>query len=121
MTDAQAAMQPAGTRAANELQNLRIATIFVYALYLAPLCNGVSAIVGLIIAYVKRKDALGTIYETHLNNAIETFWIGLILGLACIPLAFLFGLGVLIAAGLAVWLLYRVIRGLVHAIDAKAY
>ena len=122
MTDTQAAaMQPAATQSQDEVQNLRTITIIVYALYLAALCNGATAIVGLIIAYVKRKDALGTIYESHLTNAIEIFWVGLVLGLACIPLFFLFGLGALIAAGLAVWLIYRVIRGLVHAIESKAY
>jgi uncharacterized membrane protein len=122
MTDTQAAaMQPAATQSQDELQNLRTITIIVYALYLAALCNGVTAIIGLVLAYVKRKEALGTIYESHLTNAIELFWVGLVLGLACFPLAFLFGLGVLIAAGLAVWLIYRVVRGLVHAIESKAY
>jgi uncharacterized membrane protein len=122
MTDTQAAaMQPAATQSQDELQNLRTITIIVYALYLAALCNGVTAIIGLVLAYVKRKEASGTIYESHLTNTIEIFWVGLVLGLACIPLFFLFGLGVLIAVGLAVWLIYRVVRGLVHAIESKAY
>jgi uncharacterized membrane protein len=122
MTDTQAAAVPQGAAQTQDgLQNLRTITIIVYALYLAAMCNGVTAIVGLILAYVKRKEALGTIYESHLDNAIEIFWVGLVLGLACIPLFFLFGLGALIMAALFVWLIYRVVKGLVHAIDGKAY
>jgi len=45
-------------------------------------CNAVSyftlggaSIIGLIIAYVKRSDLRGTIYESHMTSAIRTFWI----------------------------------------------
>jgi len=119
MADINASRAPAGEAAAPE--NLRLFTIVVYALYIAAFCNGLTAIIGVIIAYVKRGDARGTIYESHFTNAIEVFWISLVIGLIAIPLWFLFFLGALIHLGLIVWYLYRSIKGLVRALDGRAY
>jgi uncharacterized membrane protein len=99
----------------------RMYAIIVYALYLAAFCNGLTAVIGLIIAYIKRDEARGTIYESHFANAIETFWVGLVIGLVAIPLVFLFGLGVLVWLGVVVWYLFRTIKGLVRVLDAKPY
>jgi uncharacterized membrane protein len=110
---------PAGD--ASRPGDLRLFSIVVYALYIAAFCNGFTALVGVIIAYVKRSDARGTIYESHFTNAIEVFWISLVIGLIAIPLWFLFFLGALIHLGLIVWYLYRSIKGLVRVLDGRAY
>ena len=47
----------------------------VYILYLVSLLIGITAIVGLIIAYVNRDDAPGWL-QTHYRFQIRTFWIG---------------------------------------------
>jgi uncharacterized membrane protein len=102
-------------------ESLRTFTIVVYALYLAAFCNGFTALIGVILAYVKRADARGTPYESHFTNAIEVFWVGLVVSLAAIPLLFLFGLGIIVYCGLVVWYLYRTIKGLVRTLESRAY
>ncbi|MGD0867725.1 MAG: hypothetical protein ABSA49_19480 [Rhizomicrobium sp.] len=124
MADINATRTPVGD--ASTLENLRLFSIVVYALFIAAFCNGVAALsftalIGVIIAYVKRDDARGTIYESHFTNAIEVFWITLVIELIAIPLYFLFLLGALIHVGLIVWYLYRSIKGLIRAIDAQPY
>ena len=106
---------------ATSADNNRIFALVVYGLFLAAFCNGLTALVGVVLAYIKRSEARGTPYESHFTNAIEVFWISLVVALVALPLVFLFGLGLLVYLGLIVWYLYRTIKGLVHAIDAKPY
>ena len=102
-------------------ENLKLFSIVVYALLLLAFCNGLTALIGVIVAYVKRPDARGTVYESHFTNAIETFWVGLVVSLTAIPLIFLFGLGLIVYCGLIVWYLFRIIKGMVHALEDRAY
>ena len=101
--------------------DLRTVSIIIYALYLAAFCNGFTALIAVILAYVMRADARGTPYESHFTNAIDIFWVSLVVSLAAIPLLFLFGLGVLVYCGLVVWYLYRTIKGLVRTIEGRAF
>lgn len=96
----------------------RTVTIIVYMLYLAALINGFTAVVGVILAYVKRDDARGTIYEGHFNNAIEIFWVFLAGMLVGVPLCFIL-IGIPFVIALYVWVLFRTIKGLVRAIDGQ--
>jgi len=105
--------------AAREDSNRTLA-IIVYALYLGALINGLTAIVGVIVAYAKRDDARGTVYESHFANAIEMFWVSLVLCLAGIATVW-FGVGVLIFIGTFVWFVYRSVKGLLRAIDGRPY
>ncbi|MBI1328381.1 MAG: hypothetical protein GC166_00605 [Alphaproteobacteria bacterium] len=110
---------PHAAAPARDDQN-RTMTIIIYGLLLAALFNGITAVVAVILAYVKRDDMRGTIYEGHLSNAIEIFWTALVVGvLGCvtIPLA----IGIFILAGLYIWFIYRSVKGLVRAIDARPY
>jgi uncharacterized membrane protein len=91
--------------------------IVVWALYAAAFFTvGIASIIGVIIAYVKRGDLVGTPFESHMTSAIRTFWIGLIVGLIGIVLAF-FLIGFLVLGLLALWQLFRIVRGLVRALD----
>jgi uncharacterized membrane protein len=116
-----------------------------YVLYLVAFINGVTAIIGVIIAYVKRSDAVGTVWESHVNNLIFTFWVILaafVVVLATLPvslfslvalfqqdfawpalsaLAFPMLLWMLIFPVLFIWFLYRMIRGLIRAADDRVY
>ena len=59
-------------------------------LFLIACVNGVTAIIGVIIAYVKRRDAVGTIWDSHFNNLILVFWVmvgAAILGFLTWPIA----------------------------------
>jgi uncharacterized membrane protein len=99
----------------------RIVTIIVYGLYLIGWpCLHATSLAGLIVAYLKRGEARGTIWESHFNNQIETFWITLALLVVGIPLC-LVAVGIPIVIGAVVWSLYRSIKGLIRAIDGRPY
>ncbi len=105
---------------------LRKVTIFDYALHIAsPIVSMmVLTIIALIINYVKRDDARGTVWHSHMNWMIRTcwwtvFWLVVIAVPAFVLtflsaglLSFLFVLPVL-------WYLYRMIRGLMRALDGR--
>ena len=126
--------------------NARILAIVVHALYLLALANGLTAIAGVVLAYIKRSDAKGTPYYGHFSAAIATFWVVLIAGALLMMLALqlmfgtllfyarpladsawhpavmaivpLIGLGFLV---LLIFYLYRTIKGLVRAIEGRPY
>jgi uncharacterized membrane protein len=121
--------------------DLRSLAFVCYVLFLLACANGVTAIVGVIIAYAKRRDAAGTIWRSHFDNLIFVFWVTIaaaILGLLTWPIAFgaffvswpffwppaltlPFAFGFVVFPLLAVWYLYRVIRGLLRASEERAY
>jgi uncharacterized membrane protein len=99
----------------------RILAIIGYGLYLVGWpCLHLPTIAGVILAYIKRDDARGTIWESHFDNMIETFWISLVVGIVAIPLCF-FVIGIPILIGVFVWFLYRSIKGLIRAIEHRPY
>ncbi len=103
----------------------RILAIVAYVLFLIgwPTLH-LATIGGVILAYIQRGDVRGTIWESHYEAIINTFWVSLALGvagvIACITIVGLV-VGVPLLVGLVIWFLYRSIRGLVHAIDSKPY
>jgi uncharacterized membrane protein len=124
---------------------LRTAVMIGYVLYLVAFLNGLTAIIGVIIAYVKKPDAAGTVWESHFNNMILVFWVMLaafVVMFATLPvslfslaalfeqdfawpaisaLAFPLLIWMLIFPVLFIWFLYRMIRGLIRAADDRAY
>lgn len=101
-------------------QSLKNIVTLVYALQaLAYFTGGLAALAAVIVAYVKRDDVRGTIFESHVEWQIGTFWIGL--GLAVLGgLTFWFGLGFIIWGVAAIWILYRIIKGWLALNDGKA-
>ena len=99
----------------------RIMAIVAYVLFLIgwPTLH-LATIGGVILAYVQRDDVRGTIWESHFEAIITTFWISLVVGLVAVPLCFVL-VGIPLMIGLVIWFLYRTIRGLVHAIESKPY
>jgi uncharacterized membrane protein len=103
----------------------RTLAIVAHALFLAGLLTAHLAAVGaVIIAYVQRDQARGTIWQSHYEAIISTFWTSLAVGvfgiIACITIVGLI-VGVPLLIGLAIWVLYRAIRGLIHALDDRPY
>lgn len=93
-------------------QSARNFTLAVYVLQAAGIVAGVTALVGVAINYAKRSETRGTIYESHFNWQIRTFWWGLLwLAVGSVLTEVLIGFLILAVAG--VWYLYRVIRGLI--------
>ncbi len=101
---------------------LRTPAIIVYILYLAAVISaGVAGIVGVIVAYVKREDAKGTIWESHYRNQIESFWVWLVLFIVGCLTVWVFFIGVAIILIAFIWFLYRTIKGLLRALESKPY
>lgn len=105
---------------ASREDSARSVAIIVYLLYLAALVNGLTAVIGVVLAYVKRDDARGTIYESHYSNAIEVFWIFLIGMVIAVPLCFVL-VGIPLVVALYIWVLYRTIKGVVRASEYRPY
>lgn len=93
-------------------------TIVIWALYIGGFVTGISSIVGIILAYVKRAEMVGTPFESHITSAIRTFWIALIAGVIGVVLLVV-AIGFVILIAVAIWTLYRSVRGLVLALDSK--
>jgi uncharacterized membrane protein len=103
-------------------ESFRGTAIIAYVLFLIGFPSlHLTTVVGLVVAYVQRRDARGTVWESHFTNLIETFWISLLLGLVAIPLIFAFGLGIVLGVGVLVFFLYRTIKGLIRAVDGRPY
>ena len=113
----------------------RTLPIAVHALYLAGfLTGGLSAVVGVILAYVNRGDSEYTWRESHYEFAIWTFWLflagevisALLIGVGIPLLIVLVGIIPLVVGGLAlsligVWFAVRAVLGLVYAVKGEAY
>ena len=122
---------------ANSPPSLVNVTHLVYALHALSLLIGITSaatiigafvfgmpsIIAVIINYLKRGEARGTLLESHFRWQIRTFWFGL---LWCLLGGFLFvtvigiplAIAVIIAAGL--WVIYRVVRGWLALRDRRA-
>jgi uncharacterized membrane protein len=119
----------------------RALAIVCYVLYLLAFTNGLTAIVGVVLAHIKRGETRGTIWESHFANLIHVFWIGVVFWVVfvCAGLVWLAGswhavivddfpapifalplLGLVFLA-YVVWYLYRVVRGLLRALENRAY
>lgn len=100
--------------------NPRTWAIVVWGLYLASIVTVfLTAVLGLVIAYIKRPDLAGTPYQSHMTSAIRTFWIGLAGSLIGYALTLVL-IGFVIIPVVLIWVLFRCIRGLIRALDARA-
>jgi uncharacterized membrane protein len=82
----------------------------IYVLYLASVIVGLTALVGIILAYMNRGKAGGWV-ETHYTYAIRTFWIGLLYGFISM-LLMVVGIGFLLVFAVAIWAVVRCVVGL---------
>ena len=122
-TEDTAAVQPtaAPSSAVNKSSggtDLRQYTMIIYILYMASVLLGVTSIVGVIMAYVKRADFAGTEYEDHITYLIRTFWISLI-GYLIGAVLSVIGIGLIIIIAVGIWYIYRSIAGFIKFNDNK--
>ena len=107
--------------------------VVCYALYLLAFTNGLTAIIGLIIAMSQQPTA-GPVMHSHYTFLIRTFWIGLVLmiggavvcGVGALLTIILIGfpilaLGWLILAVASIWFGVRCILGLVYLSRNEPY
>ena len=82
----------------------------VYFLYIAGMFIGISALVGIVIAYINRGKAGGWV-ETHYTWQIRTFWIGLLYSFVSV-LLMIVAIGFVLIFAVAVWVIVRCVLGL---------
>jgi uncharacterized membrane protein len=82
----------------------------IYFLYLASILIGITAIAGLIMAYVNRDDAEDWL-KSHYQFQIRTFWIGALYLFVGVLLS-QFIIGLLVLLFWLLWLIVRCARGI---------
>jgi uncharacterized membrane protein len=96
----------------------RTITLAIYVLYAASLVSGVTALIAIILNYVKRDDVVGTIYQSHFTWQIRTFWYSLLwaaVGWATVVIL----IGFLVWAAACVWFIYRIAKGWLRLTEGK--
>jgi len=92
------------------IKSAKTLTTIIYALYAASYFVGITAIVAIVINYIKKEDVAGTFLESHFRWQIRTFWFGMLWGvLGGITFLIVIGWAVLIADG--IWIIYRLVKG----------
>ncbi|MBU0744249.1 MAG: hypothetical protein KKE11_02625 [Gammaproteobacteria bacterium] len=90
--------------------SLKNITQIIYLCQALSFLFGITAIVGVIINYIKRAEVKGTWLESHFNWQIRTFWFGFLFSIVGWGLMFVL-IGFLILAVNLVWVLFRIIKG----------
>lgn len=103
--------------------SLRTLTHIVYGLFALGLISagflGVASIAAIVLAYLKRSDAAGTLYASHFDWVIRTFWWGL-LWLVLSALATWIFIGWLTGLVAIVWVVYRIAKGWLALLSGAA-
>ncbi len=89
-----------------------------YVTYVLGLLILFTPVIGVILAFIKRDEAQGSIYASHIDWLIKTFWVSLI-GLLLGRLTILILIGWLILLVTAIWFIYRVVIGLIKLNEDK--
>lgn len=90
----------------------------VYALLAASFFVGVTGLIAVVMAYVRRGRVRGTWLESHFTWQIRTFWYSLLWSVfGAVTLVVLVGYAVLF--GVFVWGVYRVIKGWLNLADGR--
>jgi len=103
--------------------SLRTLTMVTYGLFaLGYVTSGLftfATLAAIIIIYIKRADAAGTVYATHFDWLVATFLWSL-LWLALSFLTTFIGIGWLGLVATVIWVLYRLIKGFLALLDGNA-
>jgi uncharacterized membrane protein len=103
----------------NEKSDTAGSAKLVYILYLISIIIGITAIVGLVIAYVNRDDAADWL-KSHYRFQIRTFWIGalyLFIGVLLYQLV----IGAFILLFWLFWLIVRCAKGMKYLDRQQAH
>ena len=84
--------------------------LVIYILYLLSTVIGITAIIGIVMAYINRGKAGGFV-ETHYTWLIRTFWMGLLYSLVALLLAIV-AIGFILMIAVAVWAIVRLVKGI---------
>lgn len=90
----------------------------IYFLYLAGLLIGLTAIIGLVMAYTNRKDSNPDWLNSHYTFQIQTFWYGFIYLIVTILLSLII-IGWFVGLFWFIWLIIRCVNGLNNLKEQK--
>lgn len=82
----------------------------IYILYLAGIVTGVTAIIGVVMAYMAKSETTEQL-RTHYNNQINIFWKGLLYSLVGSLLTIVV-IGFLVLLFALVWYIVRTVKGM---------
>lgn len=99
-------------------ERLKTITAVVYALQAAAYFTGLTALVGVIINYVKLDDVRGTWLESHFRWQIRTFWFAL-LWFALRALSWIVFVGMIVVGATAIWVIYRIVKGWLNLYEER--
>jgi len=88
----------------------------VYILYLAGIIFGLTGIIGVVMAYINKREAPDWL-QTHYQFQIRTFWIELLYVLIGMILSIIL-IGYLVLLFWVVWLVIRCVKGM-KSLDQK--
>lgn len=114
--------QPPTQKSAPQSPNTEIKNrvMIIWGLNLASVLVGLTGLVAVVLAYLWRGEASGTIYADHFAKQITTFWITLIAVLISLPLMFV-GIGFLTLFAAVIYYLVISVLGIVRANEGRSY
>jgi uncharacterized membrane protein len=99
-------------------QNIKKYTYTVYILQALSFVVLFTALIGIIINYIKDEDVEGTWLQSHFIWQKNTFWYGLLWTLLGVMTTFLL-VGYAVLGIAMIWLIYRVAKGWIYLVDGK--
>lgn len=91
----------------------------IYVLYLIGIVVGLTAVVGVVMAYVYKDDAPAWL-KTHYELQIRTFWMAILFAIISGILTLVL-IGFLLFLALAIWWIVRCVKGLKYLDQRAAY
>lgn len=119
-------------------ENLRNIVLALYIMFVAGFfTGGLTFIVALIMAHVKKSDSVGTIYQSHVSSYLTVAWVNMGTIVIVGPLAFLlfvlmlskdtgtlgavlFVTSIAILLLVAMWSIYRICKGVLRWSEKRA-
>ncbi|HTN33357.1 MAG TPA: hypothetical protein VL091_05080 [Marinobacter sp.] len=93
--------------------------VLVYILQALSFLAGFTALVAVIINYIKLDDVRGTWVEPHFRWQIRTFWLGLLWTvIGFVTMALIIGWFILMIT--SIWVIYRIVKGALALNDGIA-
>lgn len=99
-------------------ENDKLAIHVVYALYAVSVVFAFPGMLGVLLAYLKRSEIVGTYLAAHVTWQIRTFWIWLLMSVIGWVLVIVL-VGWLVLAAAHLWLIYRIIKGWLRLVDER--
>ncbi|MGD9944414.1 MAG: DUF4870 family protein [Burkholderiaceae bacterium] len=100
--------------------SLRKYAMLGYAMHLLGLISLIGFVIGLILAYIKRSDAVGTLYESHFRWQTRSFW-WFVFWFVLLMVPTLLTIGFIPFFVIAqIWFAYRMIKGWMRLNDERS-